>query len=232
MPRTSGSCSVLSLVTFAFLPLLGCGDSAPSIKCSDAGTEACMCADGKAGVQRCGAADAGNACDCSGSGAFNTAGTSGGGGGTAGSTTAAHDDAGGVNHDAAVSGNDDGGSAPGSSDASVDSGTGSSGGHDAGPGDYSGPCNNDKSCPGSDTCVHMVGVSVSYCAASCMKSSDCPTPANGKATPICVGANPILSQPGTCGLNCGGLLAGDCPTGMQCSDLLLISGQCAWKGTI
>jgi hypothetical protein len=222
-----------ALVFLTAVSLVGCGGDAVAAKCSDpAKTESCTCADGNQGMRACSTADAGNACVCpSGSGADggkNTAGTSGSQSGVDGGTGAGA----GKDHDAAVSGSGDDGGATGN--GTTDSGTGN-GTPDSGTGNgtvssYSGPCNTDKGCPGKEICVHTG--KVSYCAATCMKNSDCPDPSDGKATPTCVNANILLGQPGNCALNCGGLLAGECPAGMACSDLLLLSGECAWQGTI
>jgi hypothetical protein len=229
MQRTVWFLGVILLVT----SVAACSSKdSGSNKCStDAATQACMCSDGKSGVLACGAGASSPTCDCSAAGGTNNAGSSGGGGGASGSTAIA--DGGANTGNAGKSGNmsdDDGGSA---SDASSDAASNGGNGKDSGSSaaaTYSGPCNNDKGCPGDETCVHS-GM-VSFCAGSCMVDKDCPKPDDGMATPTCSGANPLLGQPGYCALYCGGLLAGDCPHGMECSALLLLSGECAWKGTI
>jgi hypothetical protein len=223
----------IAIMLCACLAASACGDNAPDAACElgDAAVQACSCSDGRSGALMCdSAADGGMSCSCGASGQAGTTGGAGSGGraGTSAQTddidsgTASGDDAG-VNgageHDAAVGG----GGTAGVGGAGV-GGNAGSGGKDAPT--YDGPCNNDKGCPGAETCERAGGVS--YCAAECMKSSDCPAAKSGKATPTCVGANVLLSQPGTCALSCGGLLAGACPNDMECSSLLLLSGTCAW----
>lgn len=185
------------------------------------------------GVQVCLDGSALSDCDCTGGGAAGTghvAGQGAGGGHDAGghNNTTTHADAA-TDDDGGLVAGDGGAGAGGStgSDAAVaDAGADAS---TAQPTTYSGPCKNDKACPGDEQC-ETVG-SLSYCTGECMKNSDCPDPESGKAMPVCVGANVLLSQPGTCALSCG-LLSGDCPNGMECSDVLVLPGECVWDGTI